>query len=208
MKRILINKQEKLSDAIINEYKRALEPINNLLESYNNLPILEKLTTKKAVFEFLTNPVETFHKAILRDTGFNAGKNTPNPKQVALMYGIEYDDVIERIQRANIKHLQFFDWVNGKVLITSETETVIRESRYLYTQTDLETNMYKYFLDLCDTLTNHVQSFKVDAFYLNRLAHALNLKLTQSAPDLKYSFEPDIQYIREQLKRKHAIFVQ
>ena len=195
--KILIAEHKERAEMQIKELNKKAEQMTELVKVYNELPIINSLTIKKDVFDFFSNPIEWFNNSILNDTGITfSEKATPAPEQVAKMFNIPYEPVINKIYHLKKIDPYFYDFDDKRtsIYITEKGKEKIYEQAKQYIEDEAEIRAYNLISKLCDINNEFIDRFMLDNTSVNQIAHALKLNVTSI--DKKYRLIPNYSYIQ------------
>ena len=183
---MLIAENKERAELQIAAYTDKAKKINELLSYYNGLDVVGKITTKKEVFQFLNNPIEYFDNAILQDAGLSFRKSTPNPKKLAEIFNLNYDETIGRIMSTGLSKtiVEMLDYVNGAIIVKDEIKAQIFEQFKEYTENQAQINAVNLTRDLCNILNDYCTRFELDGAYSDNM-HVISTKLGLSLQDGK-----------------------
>lgn len=176
MEKILIAENTQQADKAIDQAKEFIKSLNDLINYYNELPIIAALDTREKVVNFLNDKINYFHNSILNDTGISFANNIkPLPAKIAEMYAIPYIETINRFSQYRYVDLNTVDFDPIKHTFTLKPETISEfyEKAKTYTKTQKEAEALIYLRNFCDALNDYADRFKLTTFDIHHAAKYL-----------------------------------
>jgi putative NADH-flavin reductase len=196
--KILITENKERAELHIKEIESRAKKMTDLIRYYNRVPLLKKLETKKDVFNFLKEPIKYLDSAIIKDTGVSfSDKASPAPDQVAKIFNIPYDEITDKIYKAQIGQLGNFEFDEKRTVIylTEEAREHIAEQFKEYTQHDDEVKAFLLMQKTCAILNEYADRFNLDRIDRNQIAQRAGLKVNFE------TFEPNINVFKEWVRK-------
>lgn len=202
MEKILLNRHENQSEGVIDGLYKFLSGINELIQTYNNLPGLKNLETEKQVMEFLRDSMHFLDNSISTELRLTISPAAIRPRasEVAKLFGIDYYSFNRKVEATpGLKLLQHFKWniATKKLEIPPSEIQNIKESYFEYTESDEEVKEVRQIRQFCTLLNKHVKRYKILNPYhdFSLIASELNIKF-----DIEnYTFSENIETVRMRL---------
>jgi len=182
----LIYRDERKYQALISERKRFAKELNQGMELLSSLPFVEQPPEQ----EDLKDPVAWWDKKILEAIAPKMVKGfSPDPRQQALGYSVQYDQHVNDIHRFPWSTISLLDNVNGIFQVTEAIKAQVEKESSTYgtkEQAKVFENLEKMLESLNDFCDRFV-SLKAD---LNALAASIHCKVIQQE-DRSHRIVPD-----------------
>ena len=202
-KKILINENRDLAIKHIETLKAQARGISDLIQVFNNLGVLNKITGREQVQEFLKDPTAFLNNAVLKDTGITfSTKAKPLPEQVAAIFGIPYESFINQLNRTRIGNLEHMKFNEDTLSIEfdPDSEKAIYEDFKEYARSEDESKEIQKDRDLCKILNERVERYGFQPSDMNLIADRIGLKCEVKSGGHGYELKENIAFIRHHLE--------
>ena len=126
MKKVLIFTDQKKCDVLIAERRRFAQELNDGIDLLTNLPFVEP--EQCPTLEELKKPIEWWNGKILLATAPKIIRGfSPDPRQQALVYSVQYDQHVKDIHRYPWNAISLVDYVDGRFEVLEATEEKVRK---------------------------------------------------------------------------------
>lgn len=200
LEKVLIDQNTKQADIQISEMKNVAMRATALIKDYNSLSVLSNIETAEQAKNFLNAPEAFLNSAVLRDTGFKS-KIQPSPAGIAVLYGIDYERMLDRITNARISGIRLelfsFDESTRTIQLMPESEELIRETAKIYLTDGDEINEYKKVKQLCNDLNDYFARYRIHPSSMNAIPTHTGLRCQVKADGQGWELVPDIASIRK-----------
>lgn len=197
MKKILISENTQTALAAIENLTKTAGILNGAITRYNDVEAFDPITQKDDAIAYFKSPKTFIDTVVISNlAGVLKKKITPDPAQLAAMYGIPYYDLIKSGEVAGRYPAQNFAFVDGCFVVTDEMKEREIEAAKEYTRDERETKAYKAAQDLADHLNEYLNIFAVSSLGIGEVVRRFNLKYETHTSTV----HPHIGLIRESLK--------
>lgn len=205
MEKLLIKENKDRAESDILSLNQHGKQVSDMIRLWNAQPALKHITTMKEVAEFLNDPLRKLDQHVLSDTGVTFGTAQPDPRMVAEMFRIRYDELVRAISTSRAAHLKLelftFDEDNLTLSLSDDGMAQVREWARTYL-TDPDTiKMYRDIQDVCDKLNALCLTFEVAAFERNATAKHMNF-LRCEVEGRTWRFLPNVERIQAYMVRQ------
>lgn len=205
MEKLLINENKDRAESDILNLNQHGKAVSETIRFWNSQPALTPLNTAKSVSDFLKDPLGHLDKHVLSDTGVTFGAHKPDPRMVAQMFRIQYDELVRKISTSQARSLNVdlftFEPDKCEVVLSEEGKDIVRERARKYL-TDPDTiKMYRDIQDVCDKLNALCSTFGIAAFERNAAARQMNF-LRCEVEGKSWRFLPNVERIQDYINRQ------
>jgi len=201
MKKTLIYSDERKYEVLIAERQKFAKELNQGLKMLKELPFVEENQTPG--YDDLKDPVSWWNNRILEAIQPKKVKGfSPNPRQQALGYSVEYDKHIQDINSFPWSAIDMVEFDNGTFHVTEAIEEKVRKEASTFgtpEQAKVFSDLEK-TLDSLNAFCDRFVSLKAD---LNAIAASIHCKVIQ-LEDRSHKIVPDYRRLLLIMERGSA----
>lgn len=201
--KILISKNEPVGLEHIKNLKSRAKEATELIRFFNQVHLLNPITTEAQSLEFLKNPIEYLNARVSSDCEITS-KIQLLPSKIADLVGIDYAGISEKIGTCKLRNLKnmIFDEKAQVVEFDEKCTAAILKSFYEYSANEKESKEITKARALCKLLNEHCNRYKINSSDMNLISDRLGLKCEmipgakENDPENHFEFKENISVLR------------
>ncbi len=206
MEKLLINDNKDRAESDILSLNQHGKAVSEVIKLWNTQPALKPITSTKDLQEFLQEPLEMLDRRVLSDSGVTFGEHKPDPRMIAQMFRVRYDDLVRGISTSRARALKFelysFNENTGEIALTDQGKEQVREWARVYLTSPAEIEAYQNIQDTCDKMNALCDMYNVSSMDRNAAGHSL--PFFKAAPGSKagepWRLVPDVTFVKKLAK--------
>jgi hypothetical protein len=206
MKKLLINENRDRAESDILNLAQHGKAVADVIKLWNSQRALKPITTTLDLKEFLQDPFEMLDRRILSDSGVTFGEHKPDPKIVAQMFRIQYDDLVRGISTSRARNLKFelfsFNEGTGEIVLTEQGKEQISEWSKVYLTNPAEIEEFNKLQTVAESLNELFVRFGSNGLDINAAGHALPFlkAVPGSKPGERWKLMPNEAFVKKLAK--------
>ncbi len=201
MEKLLINDNADRANSDIQNLTQHGKAVSETIRFWNSQPALSPLSTAKSVSDFLKDPLDYLDKHVLSDTGVTFGAHKPDPRMIAQMFRIQYDELVRKISTSQARNLNVdlftFEPDRCEIVLSAEGKEIVRERARIYLTDPDDITQYNRLKGICDQLNGLCKEFNVGNPEINQVSRALPfIVAVPGKPGEGWMLAPNVNLIR------------
>ena len=201
MEKLLINDNVDRANSDLQNLTQHGKGVSETIRFWNSQPALSPLSTAKSVSDFLKDPLDYLDKHVLSDTGVTFGTHKPDPRMIAQMFRIQYDELVRKISTSQARNLNVdlfkFEPDKCEVVLSDEGKEIVRERARQYLTDPDDVAQYIKLKGVCDQLNELCREYNIGNPEINQVSRALPfIVAVPGKAGEKWGFRPNANYIR------------
>lgn len=177
MEKLLINDNVDRANSDIQNLTQHGKAVSETIRFWNSQPALSPLSTAKSVSDFLKDPLDYLDKHVLSDTGVTFGAHKPDPRMIAQMFRIQYDELVRKISTSQARNLNVdlftFEPDGCEIVLSAEGKEIVRERARIYLTDPNDIAQYNKLKGISNQLNELCKEFNVGNPEINQISRAL-----------------------------------